>query len=168
MEFAELRKLKPKYNFDLTLGDFERLRDTAYGICVDVGTREGTSAYAMSLNATHVFTIDIQRLPHMFGERPNITFVQGESTEIAKQWKKEIDVLFIDASHDYDSVKNDIKAWTLLVKDGGWVMLHDFDLSSPGVMQASIEYVISVHTREIYWPREGVTSVLKVRHKKHA
>jgi len=41
-----------------------------------------------------------------------------------------IDFVFIDASHDYDSVYEDIKYWAPKVKKGGIVAGHDIDFLS--------------------------------------
>lgn len=48
-----------------------------------------------------------------------------------------IDVVFIDADHEYDSVKNDIIAWYPKVKSGGYIAGHDFHNES--VKSAVIE-----------------------------
>ena len=47
------------------------------------------------------------------------------------------DAVFIDAAHDYESVKADIAAWLPKVKPGGFFGGHDID--SPGVLQAVTE-----------------------------
>lgn len=45
-----------------------------------------------------------------------------------------LDGVFLDAAHDYESVKADIAAWLPKVKEGGIFAGHDID--SPGVLQA--------------------------------
>lgn len=44
--------------------------------------------------------------------------------------------VFIDAAHDYDSVVADIRAWYPLVKDGGFLMGHDYQHKFPTVIRA--------------------------------
>ena len=46
------------------------------------------------------------------------------------------DVVFIDALHDYASVMQDISLWWPLVREGGFLVLHDFNHNWPGVMRA--------------------------------
>lgn len=68
--------------------------------------------------------------------------IQLESTQAAKSFKNEsIDFVFIDASHMYEAVLSDIKAWFPKVKPGGIIAGHDY---SPrfGVIQAVNEFFL--------------------------
>lgn len=47
-----------------------------------------------------------------------------------------LDVVFIDAAHDYDSVKADIAAWLPKVKSGGYLAGHDYNQCWSGVIAA--------------------------------
>ena len=47
-----------------------------------------------------------------------------------------LDFVFIDAQHDYKSVRQDIIAWMPKVKKGGIVSGHDYQRKFSGVMQA--------------------------------
>lgn len=49
------------------------------------------------------------------------------------------DAVFIDALHDYESVKQDIALWWPLVAEGGYLVLHDYNHKWPGVMRAVAE-----------------------------
>jgi predicted O-methyltransferase YrrM len=65
------------------------------------------------------------------------------SWEAAEDYKdKSLDFVFIDAAHDYDSVKKDINAWFPKIKDGGIIAGHDYEL---GVKTAVDEYFIPLN-----------------------
>lgn len=49
------------------------------------------------------------------------------------------EVVFIDALHDYESVKQDIALWWPLVREGGYLCGHDYQHRFPGVMRAVAE-----------------------------
>lgn len=67
-----------------------------------------------------------------------IGYTVGDSAASA-QWHsdKGLDGVFVDAAHDYESVKADIAAWLPKVKEGGFFGGHDID--APGVLQAITE-----------------------------
>jgi hypothetical protein len=52
------------------------------------------------------------------------------------QFDDTFDMVFIDALHDYPSVKADIEAWWPLVRDGGVIAFHDFNHKWPSVQRA--------------------------------
>lgn len=47
-----------------------------------------------------------------------------------------IDAVFIDASHAYADVKEDLQLWYPKVKSGGFVSGHDYSQAWPGVIRA--------------------------------
>lgn len=57
----------------------------------------------------------------------------------------EFDLIFIDALHDYDHVKQDIALWWPLVRVGGMLTLHDFNHKWPGVERAVAESFNLMH-----------------------
>ena len=48
-----------------------------------------------------------------------------------------IDLLFVDAAHDYESVTADLAAWEPWVKDDGVIVLDDVNF--PGVAKAAAD-----------------------------
>jgi len=58
---------------------------------------------------------------------PNVRAIRTTTTEAARFLTGiEFDFVFIDAAHDYESVKGDILAWLPLVRDGGILCGHDW------------------------------------------
>ena len=50
---------------------------------------------------------------------------KGDFREFVKRWPRDIDILHIDGTHDYDAVKRDFEQWSPLVKKGGAILMHD-------------------------------------------
>lgn len=53
--------------------------------------------------------------------------IRGTSLMAAKLLRDDLDAVFIDADHSYESVKSDIRAWIEKVRPGGVLAGHDFD-----------------------------------------
>lgn len=53
------------------------------------------------------------------------------------------DMVFVDASHDYDSVRRDIETAMKILKPGGMLCGHDYSSGWPGVMRAVDELLPS-------------------------
>lgn len=50
------------------------------------------------------------------------------------------DLVYLDASHDRESVSEDILAWWPKVKRGGFLAGHDWSVNWPGVVEAVTEF----------------------------
>jgi len=61
-----------------------------------------------------------------------------------------LDFVYLDAGHDYDSVKRDIAAWWPKVKPGGIFAGNDYFSGCPGVIQAVNEFAAANNL----WVRE--------------
>lgn len=70
------------------------------------------------------------------------SIVAAESTQGAALFAdRSFDAVFIDAGHDYQSVRADLQAWLPKVKVGGWIGGHDYRTSKyPNVMRAVDEF----------------------------
>ena len=92
---------------------------------------------------------DLQSLYHTFTQNmKSLTDyhipLRMTSLEAAGKFEdNSLDFVFIDASHEYEDVKNDIIAWLPKIKDGGILAGHDYYLNGqdffPGVKQAVAE-----------------------------
>ncbi len=71
----------------------------------------------------------------------NVRTVETTSLEAAQLLDDvRFDMIFIDASHDYESVKADILAWQPLIREGGLLCGHDYT-TKPGVKRAVDELI---------------------------
>jgi len=68
--------------------------------------------------------------------------ILGESTKVAQNWTKPIDLLFIDGDHRYVGVKRDILAWSKWVKVNGMMAFHDYG-NGTGVPRAIRNEILS-------------------------
>lgn len=75
------------------------------------------------------------------GVREYIKDIKGNSWESASLFEdNSLDFVFIDAGHEYESVRMDIEKWLPKLKKGGIIAGHDFD-NAPGVNKAVQELV---------------------------
>jgi len=62
---------------------------------------------------------------------PGVEIIQSPSLEASNQFPDEsLDMVYIDANHSYESVLEDLHAWSKKVRPGGIIAGHDFNLSS--------------------------------------
>lgn len=71
----------------------------------------------------------------------NAELLRGSTVSMANKLKNNsVDLVYVDACHSYDCVKNDIKAWWPKLKVGGIMAFHDFENNDYGVKQAVHEF----------------------------
>lgn len=85
--------------------------------------------------------------------KKRVTIYAMTSVEAAKHIPKDsLDWVFIDANHEYEYIKENLRIWTIKVKHGGLVAGHDYGNKWKGIKQAVDEFVpknklkISPHT----------------------
>jgi predicted O-methyltransferase YrrM len=68
--------------------------------------------------------------------------IKGYSFDSIQTWERPIDVLFIDANHEYESVLRDFILWSPFVRPGGIVALHDAGDVWPGPTRVASEHLV--------------------------
>jgi predicted O-methyltransferase YrrM len=51
--------------------------------------------------------------------------IKATSAEVAADWNKPIELIFIDGAHEYKQVKQDFDVWYPYLIEGGMIALHD-------------------------------------------
>src|SRR5581483_8853697 len=67
-----------------------------------------------------------------FGLQDIVHPLKGYSFEFVTGWQERIDLLFIDANHEYEAVLRDFRQWSAFVKPGGVIVFHDANGRWPG------------------------------------
>jgi predicted O-methyltransferase YrrM len=101
-----------------------------YGIDHFIGSvehKKGVDYYGITLN----------NLKKLLDDYDNIKIIKNDSLSESKNYPDNyFDIVYIDASHDYESVKNDILTWIPKIKDGGIICGDDYIGGWPGVVKA--------------------------------
>ena len=76
--------------------------------------------------------------------RNNINIIKGNSNKVLKEISLDnIDYVFLDGGHKYETVLNDLKNLTKVIQNNGVILCDDYDLTyAPGVKKAIDEYVL--------------------------
>ena len=105
--------------------------------CVDTweGTpTDATGYWADIYSPDKVFQMFLENIGDLIDTRVRV--IKGESLQVAQDMEpQDLDMVFLDAGHDYDSVREDIEAWLPHVAPDGILCGHDFTESFPGVMR---------------------------------
>jgi predicted O-methyltransferase YrrM len=125
-------------------------------VYVEIGTAQGGSALmAREASKGEVYTIDDTDLGF---EHDNINKILGDSLEVAKTWKKKIDVLFIDGDHT--KAREDYNAWKKHMKKGGYILFHDYIPSGDNVtVQEDLE---GIKDKVIFKPSKPVDTETRI------
>jgi len=106
--------------------------------CVDSfegAKTDWTGALAGSLEPAAVTNYFAQNVGELLNN--GIQAIRGYSTDVADSMEsQDADLVFLDASHDYRSVKADIEAWIRHVSPTGILCGHDYCDQFPGVQRA--------------------------------
>ena len=75
--------------------------------------------------------------------KENIKIIKGDTNKILKELNlQNIEYIFIDGGHNYNTVKNDLFYSKKFISENGIILCDDYDLSyAPGVKQTIDEFV---------------------------
>jgi len=114
---------------ELDVEQFSKLDLPDNATILELGTFCGKSTRALQMlfPTAEITTCDTTtNNPEIEG----VSFQKISSMEI--QWDKEIDLLFVDSSHDYEGTVLEIKRFKPFIKKGGYIVLHDYYLTGVG------------------------------------
>jgi len=135
-------------------------------VCVELGTWLGASAIPVArsiarwggtLTCVDTWAGDVQApttrpaAPWMLvscvrnlmdaGVGATVRLIPATTEHAAQRWTTPLDYLYVDAAHDYDSVRADLRAWAPHVRPGGLLLGDDYGHRLfPGVQAAWDEY----------------------------
>jgi len=82
---------------------------------------------------------DACKMTRFFPQLHVLKLTSSKASELLP--RKYFDLVFIDADHRYESVRNDIKNWLPLIKSNGFLTGHDYGHPNfPGVKKSVDEY----------------------------
>lgn len=72
-----------------------------------------------------------------FGVAGRVKVYVGRTVQAAGRFADaSLDLLLVDAGHDYASVRADLAAWIPKLRPGGWLVCDDYEEKWPGVVRA--------------------------------
>jgi cephalosporin hydroxylase len=101
---------------------------------LELGTRKGnsTSAFLAAAEAVsgHVWSGDIDNAASSLGEFLSWTFIPGDDMDpaVQAQFPGEVDVFFLDTSHEYEHTLAELRAYMPRIIPGGIALFHDTNL----------------------------------------
>jgi predicted O-methyltransferase YrrM len=137
-----------------------RTNETMRVYCVD--TWEGspgdvTGQLVDQLERGELYKMFLENIKEFHGSR--IFPCRGTSAQWAKglpATHQYVDLVFLDAGHTYEEVKQDIELWLPLIRPGGIICGHDYgDPGFPDIEQAVGEMLGCVHVagKTVWWKR---------------
>jgi predicted O-methyltransferase YrrM len=143
---------------------------------VEVGALEGQSAAYLAVELTRGIGIrlDLVEREHsnclaiernLASVRDVVGAVYAASSVAASQHysAESLDFVMLDAGHELEDVRSDIRAWWPKIKDGGILAGHDFSIYFHGVVRAVLEAFPHVNVwRCSEWPDDTVSGQRRV------
>jgi hypothetical protein len=110
-------------------------------------------------NNVEVFNGDLiySQVYESFSRDPRVELLKSKSNSLQNYANDSFDCVYIDGDHSYDGVKADLEMSLRVVRDGGFIMGHDYLINPEktknnydfGVKRAVDEFCLA-HTQQIY------------------
>jgi len=96
-------------------------------LVVELGTDKGLSIRYMmeGYSRAEFYTIDVNLNAGSLLEDKIVNIIFGDSVKCADQIPNDIDILFDDTDHEYDTLKNEFKTYLPKMKKGGIMIFDD-------------------------------------------
>lgn len=115
-----------------------------------VDTWEGTAEQGFTVDKEQLFS----EFLHNTSGLPIVPVMQHSRLAVRQLSRLRFDMIFIDAAHDYESVKSDISTYFPLLRRGGIICGHDHHNNWPGVKQAVGELLPVYKVIDTIWTSE--------------
>lgn len=157
---------EPTRSYGQEIYDFIKMVYGGYGSnikALEIGAAWGVSAFAILMGSEGIklSSVDKNLVDHTIAEindspyRDRWSFIQSNSAkywETQKDKEPNFDFIYVDGSHKYEDVKNDLfNAWDHLVP-GGYLMLDDFTHPANQKVDSdgdTVEYGVSLAAWEL-------------------
>jgi len=122
---------------------------------VELGTRSGVSTLAflagVEQTGGRVWSCDVNPpdVPAEVVEHPAWTFRQGDDRVLVGQAPCQVDVLFIDTSHEYPHTLDELELYAPLVRKGGAIVMHDTSELWTGCRDAVDDWLAARHPLKV-------------------
>lgn len=114
----------------IALGNVDPLTGVEVGVAVGIHAKELLDELPhliLHLVDNYSEGFKKERIGELVKDHPRVVFHLTDSISASQQFKdEELDFVYIDASHFYPTVRDDLNAWGPKVKYGGIICGHDF------------------------------------------
>lgn len=95
-------------------------------VMVHLGVEYGASLHCNKAGCPDARVVGVDLDISKCIEPEGFELLQGDTKDVAQEFHDRIDFLFVDASHDHNSVWADMSEWLGKVRPGGVVAFHDY------------------------------------------
>jgi len=140
-------------------------------IMCEIGSFEGASSELFALTCKTVYCVDVIFQPEfdlVQQRRDNIVRISKWSKDAAKTYKDRFfDFVYIDGSHIYKDVKDDINSWKNKVKLNGYLGGHDYLDSTSESWTGVIKAVNEVFDKDEIKVFEDSSWIVKIKNEEN-